>query len=536
MTLSDESASPPGAAILRQEEIRRLLRDRMTPGAWIPLENIYDLVEANAVLSPADREPAADGSSDPRWRRNVRNLLQRWKESDELDWDGDAHYRLAAGSGVRGADVLSPSADWPAARQLLEGLRGREIRTVTGVVNRILSVGDRTALVATSRSPAGQPVPIEWVQEGMDKLARDGEVDVTTNALEHRSAFIAAVLLTLPDTSAASGPPTRIVLGGAAKAVEWHLAPGDTIRRVDLHARFGGSRQGGMTSSRSSPNILLFLDRDVGNPHGYFDGWVGDRFYYTGHGQHGDQTFRAGNAAVLRHREDGRALRLFRGAGGTIRYLGEFALDGEQPYFQMEAPESETGLPRQVIVFRLTAVGPVIHDADDELVLPDGVTAPILDAIVSSNTSEPQITRIPVEQQNVEEVQVARTSESYTALRREQKLVLEYTRYLESRGSTVVRFRAQAPGEARPIVCDVYDETRNNLVEGKGTGARGELRMAIGQLTDYARFVATQPARAVLVPARPRPDLEALLRAAHVAAVWPAYDGGFEDNAGGRFV
>ena len=94
----------------------------------------------------------------------------------------------------------------------------------------------------------------------------------------------------------------------------------------------------------------------------------------------------------------------------------------------------------------------------------------------------------------------------------------------------------QAPGEACPIVCDVYDETRNNLVEAKGSGTRGELRMAIGQLIDYGRFADGPPAKAVLVPSRPRADLEALLRAADVAAVWPTRNGGFQDNADGRFV
>jgi hypothetical protein len=72
---------------------------------------------------------------------------------------------------------------------------------------------------------------------------------------------------------------------------QWHLSPGDSILRRELHRLYGGSRQGGTTPSRSSPNILLFLDHEVGSPHGYFDGWVADRFYYTGHGQKGISSF-----------------------------------------------------------------------------------------------------------------------------------------------------------------------------------------------------------------------------------------------------
>src|SRR5262249_43593334 len=123
----------------------------------------------------------------------------------------------------------------------------------------------------------------------------------------------------------------------------------------------------------------------------------------------------------------------------------------------------------------------------------------------------------------------------YTAIRREQTLVLEYTGYLVRKGHAVRRFRVQPQGEAREILCDVYDETRNNLLEAKGTGVRAELRMAIGQLLDYARFTTPAAALGVLPPARPRPDLEALLAAAEVSAVWPV-GGAFEDNAEGRFT
>jgi hypothetical protein len=40
----------------------------------------------------------------------------------------------------------------------------------------------------------------------------------------------------------------------------------------------------------------------------------------------------------------------------------------------------------------------------------------------------------------------------------------------------------------RTLNSDVYDATRRNLVEAKGTGTREAVRMAIGQLADYGRF------------------------------------------------
>jgi hypothetical protein len=58
--------------------------------------------------------------------------------------------------------------------------------------------------------------------------------------------------------------------------------------------------------------------------------------------------------------------------------------------------------------------------------------------------------------------------------------------------------------------------------------------MALGQVLDYGRF-ATDASRAVLLPARPRRDLEDLLLAYGVYAVWRDGDG-FADNADGAFT
>jgi hypothetical protein len=320
-----------------------------------------------------------------------------------------------------------------------------------------------------------------------------------------------------------------------ATSPPWDIAPGETIRRVELHDQYGGSRQGGTIPSRTTPNIFLFLDKAVGVAHGYYDGWAGDRFYYTGHGQTGDQEFHKGNRAVLNHVEDARTLRVFRGVRGVVFYLGEFRLDPVRPWFQMEAPESGSDATRQVIVFRLIPVGRVIRDAGDDVTFPPGVNPEEVEAVVSGTLSEPIITEVPIEQQNVEEVEVSRTTTSYTAARREQSLVLEYCEAVTAEGRELARFRVRPAGEARELVSDIYDKTRNNLIEAKGTGSRGEVRMAIGQLFDYRRFIKPAPACAVLLPGRPRDDVEDLLTSAGFAAIWKDGDA-FLDNAEGRFT
>ena len=53
-----------------------------------------------------------------------------------------------------------------------------------------------------------------------------------------------------------------------SSAQQWHLGPGDQIRRSDLHDAFGGRPQGGMTTSTRSPNIFLFAVSRAGERHG----------------------------------------------------------------------------------------------------------------------------------------------------------------------------------------------------------------------------------------------------------------------------
>jgi hypothetical protein len=289
-----------------------------------------------------------------------------------------------------------------------------------------------------------------------------------------------------------------------------------------------------MTRSATTPNIFLFTDPTIGQEHGYYDGWVGDRFHYTGMGQRGDQEFSHANGALLRHQADGRAVRLFKGARGDVRYLGEFALDDEAAHYRTDAPETGGGPLRQVIVFRLRPIGAVVHEAEDELHLPADLEPTLVENAVGAG-GDAAVVEVPIEQQHTERAVVNPAQQPYEAERREQTLVLAYQEFLESRGSEIVRFRVLPPGEAKPLYADLYDKTRNNLVEAKGTGTRGAIRLALGQLADYSRFIEPTPSRAVLLPERPRSDLEVLLLSQNVKAVWREGDS-FTDNDDGRFT
>ena len=98
-------------------------------------------------------------------------------------------------------------------------------------------------------------------------------------------------------------------------------------RARDIHDRYGGGRQSGISPSASHPFIFLFTG-DSGENYGYEDGWQSDEgvFLYTGQGQIGDMEFKLGNKAIRDHVQDGKQLLLFRalGKGKPVEHLGEF--------------------------------------------------------------------------------------------------------------------------------------------------------------------------------------------------------------------
>lgn len=133
------------------------------------------------------------------------------------------------------------------------------------------------------------------------------------------------------------------------------FVPGQVYnRRQDLHGQYGGQRQGGISTPAAYPFILVFTG-EAGLAHGYEDGWdlESGTFNYTGEGQTGDMTFRAGNKALANHVEDGKDLHLFEYvATGTVKYVGQMVCTG---WHLATAPDTH-GNMRQVIKFELTPI------------------------------------------------------------------------------------------------------------------------------------------------------------------------------------
>ena len=122
------------------------------------------------------------------------------------------------------------------------------------------------------------------------------------------------------------------------------------------------------------------------------------------------------------------------------------------------------------------------------------------------------------------------------AIRREAKLVEAYRYWLQKQGRTLEILKYH-----HGLCCDGFEATRRNLIEAKSSTRREHIRMAVGQLLDYAfqsnaRFGPLK--MAILLPRKPDDtDLEKWLRSAplKIHLIWHDKKT-FHDNAHGQFT
>ena len=122
-------------------------------------------------------------------------------------------------AGRLAADLAAPPTRelqaWPTASELLRSLIGEEIRTVTGMPNMVLAVHGDTALVRTNRSPKVNRSKSARSRRASTSSGCTESVRVNVEELGHRSAFVGAVLATLPGARFTKNPAT-VTLGASA--------------------------------------------------------------------------------------------------------------------------------------------------------------------------------------------------------------------------------------------------------------------------------------------------------------------------------
>lgn len=307
----------------------------------------------------------------------------------------------------------------------------------------------------------------------------------------------------------------------------WDLEVGDEDARTAIQERHGGSLSRGISApARGSGrrDIMLWWRPERGEAFGYADGWTpsGDAFYYSGLGQEGDQGFGAPyqeNGRLRDHAMSRDHVRLLKYvAKNKVRYLGEFHLDPVEPWRWRDGPD-RVGQIRKILQFRLLPVGYVLCDPSDPVHEPP-LPRPVKVEIDAPVVAEP--TKTEVEALNSAAFRQATIARELLVHRREAKLVHTMREWLrDQRGVVATGLRIPYAPESRNLRADLYVSEPPILIEAKSTSSREAIRLAIGQLFDYRRWMRPQPALAVLVPSEPPKDMVDLLTDLGIGSIWP---------------
>ena len=286
----------------------------------------------------------------------------------------------------------------------------------------------------------------------------------------------------------------------------WDIRINQTLRRTELHDRYGGARRGGIEPSAKTPNVFLFSDPTVGTAFGYdYDGpRPDDSFDFTGDGQEGDQDPEVGgNKSLLDAEADNRAIRLFTKRGPEITYKGEYEL-ADPPYRTEQAPD-RNGSIREVLVFHLLPV-----DVDPEPTLTDEV--------------QPSFVSGPIEQHLTLHFDQRRKSLGRRSTRRESALVHEYEAWCADQGRLLTGGMIQMAHRKSDLTIDIFEEARAQVIEAKSSASRIHIRQAIGQVLEYAflmsRDLGKEISPAILTPHQPVRELCDLLTSLGITYIW----------------
>lgn len=290
----------------------------------------------------------------------------------------------------------------------------------------------------------------------------------------------------------------------------WEIEIGQTLKRREVHALFGGQMQGGISTPVNSQNILIFTDPKTGAKYGYdkHEGLREDGSYaYTGEGQVGDQEFLRGNKSILDAALNGKTIRLFKVDGTFATYAGGFTL-GEPPYLEKEAMDVN-GKYRKVILFNLVPLS-----ADLQL-LPRYGGEKTESSSVSSDWTAPDWSSYEI-------TQAGKSETTLFASRVEFELQAAFGNWLIAKGHSVQRLSIKI-GSAT-IVPDLFDASENRIVEAKKSASRGHVREAIGQILDYQnneRLSGNIRKCAILLPGKPAEDLIKLCGQLEIEVIVP---------------
>ena len=300
--------------------------------------------------------------------------------------------------------------------------------------------------------------------------------------------------------------------------------PDTEMTRKEIHAAFGGRLQGAISPTKDH-GIFVFLSLRHGpnlDPHLPVNAMGGDGFLHLlGEGNSGDQTFTQSNRALLEHKRDGRPIHVFASrtaiydgpkADEHFRYLGQYEIDNDRPYYLVDSPDKR-GQARRVIVFRLRG-------------LPGSrpTTGLLSDTAEDMGIDHPPQPRVEAATRlRRPTAAVARES----SVRAAQVLVARLAADLTMIGHTTTRLDLPTKYGDNTLTTDLVDATTDTMYEAKSSASREAVRSAVGYLLDLHRRPGAPANMAVLLPSDPLEDLRDFCAGLGIGVVWPNGDGGF---------
>ena len=80
--------------MIHSKDIWGVIQAKISRERWVSLEELYEVVEEYGNLDTDDFKPQSPTSDIPKWKRNVRNVLQYRKSTGEIQWNREARYLL----------------------------------------------------------------------------------------------------------------------------------------------------------------------------------------------------------------------------------------------------------------------------------------------------------------------------------------------------------------------------------------------------------------------------------------------------------
>ncbi len=80
--------------MIHSDQLWKVIQGVLPRDRWLPLGQLYPRIEARVTLDREDFLPSAPTNDEPKWKRNVRNVLQQQKATGKVLWNGHGSYRL----------------------------------------------------------------------------------------------------------------------------------------------------------------------------------------------------------------------------------------------------------------------------------------------------------------------------------------------------------------------------------------------------------------------------------------------------------